>query len=172
MKLATITNQLCTSKLIEVRTSPEHLLTRTIIHTTARVAQVSFAFGCLTAGLDIAYSLLQVLTGGSIVLQGVKIMVQVVHIGIYHDLAKLSSNIASLFKSQVLIQYAKDSVGSRVYGKTAIQIIEDCERGFTLPDSEMKNLSNARGITKAATHGTLAVYNFNPQIEQFLDRKI
>lgn len=170
MALETLANYLTTPKMILIRTSKEHQMTRTAIHASARIAQASFAFGCVTSGIDIAYRLLQILTGGSIVLQGIQIMVQVVKMGIYHDLAQIASNVASIFKSQVLIQYAKEYAGEDPYGKLAIQFAEGCEKKFTLPESTLRKLNNGKRITAAITYDTLGAYNFNPQIEKFLDR--
>lgn len=166
-----IANNINPDTIEYIRTSPHHVMTRTAIHTCARVAQIVFASGCFFAALQIPYRLLQILMGGFIFIQGPQMIIQAVPIIAYYDLAKVSSNIASIYKSTVLVQCAKDFAGKNAYGQQAAQVLEDCEKGFSLPDSLVKNLNNAETIANIVTYETIVAHNFNGIIAQALDRK-
>lgn len=151
----------------QVRTSEEHLLTRTGIHLAARVAQTILAPACIWSIFDISIRLLHILLGGSIISQGSRIMSQVVRVAIYHDLAKVSSNIASIFKSTVLIEFLKNhAIFNNSYGKRAVRLLEDCDSEFSLSDSMLKNMKNSDKVAEAVTYGTLVFHKLNPYIAQ------
>lgn len=151
-----------------IRTSSNHVMTRSAIYTCARVAQLVFASGCFFAAMQIPYRLAQILLGGFIFIQGPQMVLQAIPIIAYYDLAKISSNIASIFKSTVIVQGAKDLAGNNPYGKQAVQVLEDCEKTFSLPDSVVKNLNSSESIAKAITYETIVASNFNGIIAQGL----
>lgn len=151
----------------QIRTSEEHLITRTGIHLAARVAQTVLAPACIWSVVDITFRLLQILIGGSVVSNGARIMSQVVRIVAFHDLAKISSNIASIFKSTVLIQFMKNhALFHNSYGKKMVQFLEDCDTEFVLPDQMLKNLKNGKNVAEALTYGTIAFHHLNPYIAE------
>ncbi len=154
-----------------IRTSPNHTMTRSAIHTCARVAQAVFASGCFFASLQIPYRILQIFMGGLIFIQLPQIMLQAFPIIVYYDLAKVSSNIASIFKSRVILQFAKDQAGKVPYGKQAAQVLEDCENGFSLPDSVLNNMKSAKSIAIAITHETIVAHNLNDVIASLLTKE-
>src|SRR5690242_1426203 len=114
--IKTIANNINPETIQSIRSSPHHLMTRTAIHTCARVSQIVFASGCFLATLQIPYCLFQILTGGFIFILGPKMVLQAVPIIAYYDLAKISSNIASLFKSRVVLQFVSDYANRLPYG--------------------------------------------------------
>ena len=82
----------------------------------------------------------------------------------YYDLAKVSSNIASIFKSTVLVQFAKDHADCIPYGKQAAQVLEDCEIGFSLPDFLVRSLQSTESIVAAMTHETIVAQHLHRAI--------
>lgn len=158
--IKTVASNINPDTIQSIRSSPHHLMTRTVIHTCARVSQIVFASGCFLATLQIPYCLFQILTGGFIFILGPKMVLQAVPIIAYYDLAKISSNIASLFQSRVILQFVNDHANQVPYGKQIAQCLEDCESGFSLPNGVTNNITGAESIAKAVTHETIVAHNF------------
>ncbi|HSX13617.1 MAG TPA: hypothetical protein VLE96_04265 [Chlamydiales bacterium] len=166
----TIASNINPETIQTIRTSPNHVMTRTAIHTCARMAQAVFAAGCFLAVMQIPYRILQILMGGFIIIQGPQMLFQAIPIVAYYDLAKVSSNIASIFKSRVVVQFAIDHSKSIPYGTQAAQFMDECEESFSLPSSLVKNLSNAEAIATALTHETIVAHNLNHVIATALKK--
>ena len=86
-----------------------------------------------------------------------------------YDLAKTSSNIASIFHSHILSQSAKKHLGDSLLSKMAVDAVTRFDNWSQL--SDRANTKTPKSLTEAITHGTLALQQANPYIERLLEKK-
>lgn len=153
-----------------IRSSKDNDTQRKMIHTAARVSQIFFSLGCVISVVGMYLHLTPLLTGGSFLYNTIIIGLRAAEGLLCYDVAKISSNFASIISSPCIHDFFKKTISNADARALILPFIEKMEKTFVLPNDLLKNLNKPKNLSNAITHNTILAKSFNPQIENFLSR--
>lgn len=155
----------------KLATLPECAANRDSIHMAARISQVFFSTGfVLSSTVGICAHFHPLLSGGSFFLHGYIVFARIAEAALCYDLARVSSNVASIFHSQILSNTARKRLGSSPIANIIVNALIRFENWSKLPQNI--NMKNPTELTHAVTDGTFIANQFNPYIKDFLSTPI
>lgn len=168
MTITTSTSYAETFQKFKTQSDCENI--KKFIHIVGKSGQAFFGIGCCIQGLAAFGQLASIFSGNSFLYHGTLLALRVVETLVCYDLAKLSSNIASIFHSQIILASAKKYLGTGSLATITINALEKIEEVTSLPVEIQKNTKSAKNFTKALTYGTVGIQHLNPQIEKFINK--
>jgi hypothetical protein len=138
---------------------PEFESTRDHIKIGATAAQVIF-------GIGLAFSIARTVRQLGLFLSGGSLLLLVFHgceAALYHDLFRVSSNVSSIFKSEVSNRFL------HAYLKNLPEFFSSVWNSKDTFEDSIAKLTSSLSFTKAMTKETLIACHFNPEIAKILD---
>jgi hypothetical protein len=156
-------NHVYPQKIHNLRTDKSYEPVKKTIYIVSKVAQAFFAAGVLFSINSAFLAAAPLISGGSFMYYGSLAAFHSIEAIICFDALKLSSNIAAIFKTDVISRYA-----TQKFGSSAGKATKALENYFDGPDLDPKKKLSAQELAHKAVKGTLLLNQGEVFILEFL----